>query len=191
MRQKSLSALLLASLFAIPFLTGTARAQSQNQAAFYMKVSASNGVIAGESTDAAHPGWILLRSVHSESSAGGEQTALAKAPRDVATGQASGKRQHETIKVSNPQNGAAVGGNRGSKIVVTKITDKSSPLLAEAAASGEHLPQVVIEAYNGGVRKEHLVLKDVMVSSYKTTRSAADVVPTETITFQAAQIKRQ
>jgi len=204
----------LASLVAPLFLASVALAQNRSQESFYMKVSTSHGVIAGESKDTAHAGWIELRSVRYEvmsgqgiesgkSESNSAPAEASKSPRDAATGQATGKRQYQPVKTANEtqMNSAKVAtesstsasssatsqgsfGKRAREIVVTKITDKSSPELLRAETSGEHLPQVVIEICRGGVCQERLLLKDVVVSAYRTA-------PTETVTFLAAQIERQ
>jgi type VI protein secretion system component Hcp len=190
-----------ASLVATLFLIGVALAQSHNQESFYMQVSTLHGVIAGESKDAEHSGWIELRSVRYEvgsaqdkgtesgmSESHSSSAKAAKSPRDAASGQASGKRQWGPVSSASSQRSA---GRRTSEIVVTKITDKASPQLLKAETSGEHLPQVVLEICRGGVCSERLLLRDVSISSYKTAPHAADVVPTETVTLEAARIEEE
>ncbi len=80
-------------------------------------------------------------------------------PRDISTGQASGKRQH------NP-------------IVIVKSIDKASPLLAKAATKGELLPAVTIEFTRPGADEREQVymvvtLHDVMISSIHTGASSS------------------
>lgn len=71
--------------------------------------------IEGESSDAGHRNEIEIQSF----------SWGVSSPRDVATGQSSGKRQHKPF-------------------TITKELDKSSPLLAKAVATGQHIPRAVL-----------------------------------------------
>jgi type VI protein secretion system component Hcp len=88
--------------------------------------------------------------------------AAAASPRDAATGQTSGKRMHKPF-------------------VITKEVDKASPLLAQAAASGKKIPKVK-------VKQEYMTfeLKDVIVTSYKTSGGGSGKAPTESFTLNFA-----
>jgi type VI secretion system secreted protein Hcp len=81
-----------------------------------------------------------------------------ESPRDAATGQASGKRQHKPIKI-------------------TKETDASSPQLARAAAGRETLREVVIEFVRTGPKGgeqlyQTITLTNALVTSVQRTHGA-------------------
>ncbi len=206
MRFNIRSARLMQTLAAALLLTAAAHTQDQeihmqvsSQDEIYMQVSGAHGMIAGESKDSAHPGWIVLRSVRSAQSFATNQRATTelataqavKSPRDAASGQATGKRQQEPVKPSSASGGSSGIENRHSEeFIVTKTTDKSSPQLMKAATSGEHLKEVVIDFCKGGVSKRRLVLKDAIISSFNNAPHG-DRVPAETMTFQGAQLVEQ
>jgi type VI secretion system secreted protein Hcp len=128
----------------------------------YMTIEGSTqGAIAGNSSRTAAPaGAIELTSVVQESTA----------PRDAATGAASGKRQH-------------------SAIIITKKIDMASPKLVRAMNTGENLRTVTIvfEGAGGGAGKEKvaqkITLNDAMITSVQNTGT------TETIKLTYRQIE--
>jgi len=76
-------------------------------------------------------------------------------PRDVATGQSSGKRQYQPI-------------------IIRKRIDKSSPLLMKSSANGKQMPTVDLEFTKqdaNGREQTYMVVKmqDVLISSYQTS----------------------
>ena len=92
----------------------------------------------------------------------------------------------------------AMGGGGGAGKVVmqdfhfTKSVDKASPKLFEAIATGKHLKEAkLVLRSTGGSQVEYLVitLSDVLVSSYSTSGSSGDYRPTESVSFNFAQIK--
>ncbi len=100
-----------------PLVAGLRAAPAQPSGRVYVQITGQKqGNIAGNPGAAGHQGWL---------SAGGFEYGL-KAPRDVATGQASGKRQHSAVTVSAPLGPA-------------------SPLLFQALVTNERLPKVVFE----------------------------------------------
>jgi type VI secretion system Hcp family effector len=115
-------------------------------AAAYIKIDG----ISGDVQERSHQGWIELSSV-----------AGIKSPRDVATGQSSGRRQYEPI-------------------VIRKRIDKSSPMLAEALAKKKTLGTVVV-SQDG----ERFTLSNVMVSSIQKDGN------TESISFNYQKIEMQ
>ena len=117
-------------------------------AAAYIKIDG----IPGESKDKMHSGWIDVDS---------QINLDVKAPRDVATGQASGRRQYQPL-------------------IIRKRIDKASPLLAKAMAGKQVLGQIVVS--NQATR---YTLSEVMVSSITT---AAGV---ETVSFTYQKIEMQ
>jgi len=90
------------------------------------------------------------------------------APRDMATGMATGKRMHKPI-------------------TITKEVDKASPMLARTMQSNSVLPEVTIQFAGGGAAKgnvaEKIVLKNAMVTSVKQSGT------TETLTLNYEQIE--
>jgi type VI secretion system secreted protein Hcp len=100
------------------------------------------------------------------------------APRDSATGRASGKRQHEPIKV-------------------VKVIDASSPQLRKAATTGEHLKEVVFEFYRpNGKDKDELYetirLSDAIITGIQNRGAGStghNDRPTEEISFEYEKIE--
>jgi type VI protein secretion system component Hcp len=93
-------------------------------------------------------------------------TAANKAvqsPRDIASGQASGKRMHKPF-------------------VIMKEMDKASPKLFEACASGKHFPSVTVDM--GG---KQYTLYDVVIASAQ--KSGGGPHPMETITLNYTKIE--
>lgn len=117
----------------------------------YLKI----GDIKGESTDRDHKDWIIIESMSVDKD--------VNAPRDAASGLATGKRMHKPF-------------------VITKELDKSSPKLAEACAKGT----VVKEAEVGGPGVRYK-LKDVIISSIQPSSSGGH--PTETISLNYEKIE--
>ncbi len=95
------------------------------------------------------------------------------APRDVATGRASGKRAH-------------------SQVVITKNVDKASPQLMQAAISGNKFNVLLFEFVQtapGGVEHVYKTTKltNAMVSSVRSIGSGDK--PQEEVTFSAQKIE--
>lgn len=95
----------------------------------------------------------------------GMSSKAGTAPRDAATGQASGKRQHEPF-------------------VIMKLVDAASPKLAQACASGKHFTSVEVDL--GG---QHYELWDVVIAADQ--KSSGGEKPTETITLTYQKIGRK
>ena len=95
-------------------------------------------------------------------------------PRDAASGQATGKRQH-------------------SPITITKEIDKASPLLMKAFSDKENLPEVSLTYYRtgkkGGSEKWYTVtMKEVLISSLKSPSDGKNQ-PKEEISFTFQKIE--
>ena len=99
----------------------------------------------------------------SQSSGAGAGKVTAAAPRDAASGMATGKRMHKPF-------------------TITKEVDKASPLLMKACASGQHFPQVDVQLGSG----EKYTLTDVMVAS---DQKSSGEKPMETISFTYQKIE--
>ena len=97
------------------------------------------------------------------SSSSGAGAGKVSAPRDTASGLATGKRMHKPF-------------------TITKEIDKASPLLAQACASGKHFQEVDVDLASG-----HYKLMDVIISS--DTRSSGGDRPMESISFTYQKIE--
>ena len=95
--------------------------------------------------------------------------------------------------VSSPTGGSAGRESSApsvSEIVVTKVTDKASPLLSQCAAKGCHYPKATLMVRKaGGTQQEYLqyVLTNVWVSAYHA--SSGGDRPTESLTLNFAKIE--
>jgi len=79
-----------------------------------------------------------------------------------------------------------------SEVVIVKQTDKSSPKLMEACATGQPLPQVVLTVRKAGTTQPEyykVTLSDCLVSSYQSSGNAGNDRPTESISFNYTQIE--
>lgn len=72
--------------------------------------------------------------------------------------------QHDMTQLATAPAGATLDGK--GTLTMTKAIDKSSALLQKACASGEHLPEVVVDVYRGGKALQRLTLSDVQISSF-------------------------
>lgn len=98
----------------------------------------------------------------------------------------------------NPQTGASTGGGAGSSrasfhdLVITKATDKSSPKLMTACASGQHLKQVLLEVCRAGKGKQPFLqhtLTEVLVTSLRLNGDQGEARPLEEVRFTYAKIE--
>lgn len=87
----------------------------------------------------------------------------AQAPRDIASGQASGKRMHKPL-------------------VIMKEMDAASPKLFEACSTGKHFSSALVEA--GGKQYK---LYDVVIASVQ--KSSGGERPMETITLNFTKVE--
>jgi type VI secretion system secreted protein Hcp len=102
--------------------------------------------------------------------------------------------------VSNSGNmGRGSGGGTGKAdfqdLIFTKQTDKSSPLLVKAAASGDHIKKAVLIARKAGgkagqVEYFKITLEDVMVSSFTTGGNAgSSSIPVDSFSLNYTKMK--
>jgi hypothetical protein len=124
--------------------------------------AASSSSGAGKSASDSWSAPTSKEAIGSQSSGAG--AGKVTAPRDIATGMASGKRMHKPF-------------------TITKEIDKASPMLAQACASSEHLAEVDVQLSSGG----KYTLTDVMVSSVQ--KSSGGDRPMETISFTYQKIE--
>ena len=133
---------------------------------WFLKIKGSKqGDIKGESQDDAHKEQIELLSAHHQ----------IKVPRDMATGQATGRRQH-------------------GEFVITKHIDKATPPLLSALVHNEMLTEMTIECLraDGGKKVKYfvIVLKNAYLADYQleTPPAGADL-PKERWAFRYASIE--
>ena len=112
--------------------------------------------IEGESTDKGHKDQIDILS-----------WSWGESQREAASGMATGKRQHKPLEI-------------------TKRVDKSSPKLQQANADGSAIPSMTVYLpKQGGSSTGYLTyeLKNVIVTSYQTSRGSSGTLPTETFSL--------
>lgn len=132
----------------------------------YLKIEG----IEGESTDRAHSAWINVLSVD-----WGAKGTPVRATMAVRQGGAERKRP---------------GRVKYGDITLKKGYDASSPSLAEACATGKHIPSVVIEYTTSeadGSRYMRVELGDVTISSYSIDATGGR--PMESISLNFAEVK--
>lgn len=121
-------------------------------------------------------------------------------------GESTDSKHKEEIEVlswswgeTNAATGAS-GGGRGagkvsmSDIVISKEVDKSTPKLALACATGEHVPEAVLTVRRaGGEQQEYLQIKltDCLVTSYQMSGSNGGGVPSESFSLNYTKIEWQ
>jgi type VI secretion system secreted protein Hcp len=125
---------------------------------------------------------------------------------DGIKGESSDAKHKDTITIESFSWGATQGATRSSgggggagagKVVfqdlhVVKATDKSSPALFQAVATGRHLKKATLFVRKaGGEQQEYLkiTLTDLVVSSYKTGPQAPGVGQTEDVAFEFGKIE--
>ena len=182
-----------AAIFVIVIGVPAFFAQSASAAeTVYIRLIGAKGALDGSSKDPGHAGWISGLSVvagdlngdsmsdreigSATSGAGSGKAATAASKpgagktttgRDVATGQASGRRMHKPF-------------------VIKREIDKTSPQLMKACASGELFSAAVDIVENG--RTVHYKMSDVIISSVSKASSSGDR-PMESVSFTYEKIE--
>ena len=70
--------------------------------------------------------------------------------------------------------------------------NKSSPKLFDVCSTGAHIPKAVLVCRKAGKEQQEFLVvtfKDILVSSYQTGGSASDVIPTDQISLNFADIE--
>ena len=77
-----------------------------------------------------------------------------------------------------------------SEIVVTKVSDKSSPKLFLSCATGQHIKEAKLTCRKAGSDTGYYIitLTDLLVTSYQTGGSSSDVVPTDQISLNFTKV---
>ncbi|MDE3109811.1 MAG: type VI secretion system tube protein Hcp [Acidobacteriota bacterium] len=173
--------LIVTGISALSVCIANVRVQAAYEA--YLKIEGLDG----GSKDPGHVGWIgvarvvsgelngdsaadrdaelVMRKAGSGGGAGKVKSNAANesVARDMATGQASGKRMHKPL-------------------VITKEMDSASPKLYQACATGKHFPSALVET--GGKQYK---LFDVVIASVQ--KSSGGERPMETITLNFTKIE--
>ena len=124
---------------------------------------------------------------------------------DGIKGESSDKKHKDTIQIESfswgvSQQGTHSSGGGGgagkvsfSDITVTKVVDKSSPLLFKRAATGTHIKKAQLFVRKaGGEQQEYMkiTLEDLLVSSFKTAPSkSSNSVPLESVSLNFTKIE--
>ena len=151
----------LLALAACMFLHTVASGQNNTM---YLKIKGSKqGEIKGEVTEKGKEGSMRVNAYQHEISS----------PRDAASGQATGRRQHKPL-------------------VITKELDKASPLLYKALTTNEVLPEVTLLFYrnaNTGKQDQYftIALTDGTISGIKSWTDDKGV-PMEEVSFTYQKI---
>jgi type VI secretion system secreted protein Hcp len=103
-----------------------------------------------------------------------------------------------SLGVTNAGTMSAIGGGGGGKctwqdVHFTKIHDKSSPKLALACATGEHIKKAVLVCRRAGKDQQEfltIVFTELIVSSFSTSGSSDSGVPIDNFSFNYAQIEK-
>ena len=147
-------------------LDGDAAADRESSAPSVSEITAAHANIGSQSSGSG-AGKVAQQSANIGSQSSGAGAGKVAAPRDIATGQASGKRMHKPF-------------------VIMKTVDAASPKLMEACASGKHFATVNVDMMSGGAMK-HYTLEDVVISSDK--QSSGGDRPMESISFTYQKIE--
>lgn len=132
---------------------------------FYLKID----TIVGESEDHEHKDWIEV-----ESFSWGESQAI------VGTTSSSGGRTAERVHHQD--------------LSITKLIDKSTPILELACSSGQHFKKAELELFRASadgdkrVRYYKITLTDLIISSF-SQQGGGGGIPHEQVSFNYAEIK--
>jgi type VI secretion system Hcp family effector len=130
---------------------------------YYLKIDG----IDGEATD----GSIGLTGFAWDTRADVGRFAEYTAPREAASGMASGRRMHKPL-------------------TIVKEVDKASPKLMEACAKGTHIGDVEVWSREGGQAALRYTLQDAIISSYSISGpSESSPRPVESVSFSFAQVR--
>jgi type VI secretion system secreted protein Hcp len=93
----------------------------------------------------------------------------------------------------SPGAGGGAGKVNFQDLHFTKLVDKSSPLLGQACATGEHIKEAELSVRKqGGTQQDYYKIKltDVLISSYQSGGSnGSSVVPTDQFSINFAKIE--
>lgn len=140
------------------FLAAAAPANAAIDA--YLKIPGVEGSAKGK-----WAGWIPVDSINFS------MEAARSASREMATGQATGKRMHDPF-------------------VVMKHTDMASPKLFEAASSGKHFPTVQVAYVNAaGEVTKRVELTDAILTTRKAGGDPKNEIEEIQFTFQKIEFQ--
>lgn len=93
---------------------------------------------------------------------------------------------------------SAIGGGAGAGRVdmsdfrLAKLVDKASPSLMLACAQGAHIKTAVLTCRKAGKEQQEylkITFSDLLVSSFKTDGSSADVIPAEQVSLNFSKVE--
>jgi len=124
---------------------------------------------------------------------------------DGIKGESKDSKHKDTIEIesfswgaSQPGSFAAGGGGGAGKVSFqdlhfTSLVNKSSPLLAKACATGQHIKKAVLFVRKAGGKQEDfylVTLEDALISSYQSGGHAgSNTLPTDQFSINFAKIK--
>lgn len=125
------------------------------------------GDIVGDSTDARHPGEIVVQYYNF----------------GVAN----------TASIGSATGGAGAGKATFSDFTFTTAMSAASPKLLQACASGQHFPEALLTLRRTGGKGPlefcKVTLKEVFISSYQDAGASSENIPTESVALAFAVIK--
>jgi len=168
----------------------------------YVRIVGGKAPMDGASKDPAHMGWIAATSVavgdlngdgtaDRESSAPSvsEATVSKSSPKANIGSQSSGAGAGKASTARDASSGMTTGKRMHKPFVIMKEVDKTSPLLKEACASGQHFAEVDVDVAASG-KTMHYKLTDVFISAVNaTSMSGGGERPTESISFTYQKIE--
>lgn len=96
------------------------------------------------------------------------------------------------VSASARAGGGGAGKATLTDLTITKLVDRTSPVLFTAAATGKRYPTVALHVTTGGDRGQtafyRILLSDVLVSSVQVSGSGSDR-PSESVSFNFAKIE--
>lgn len=164
MKNSSYNSAFLLTLAALFLLNTNALSQNSSSDMFIKFKASKQGVVTGGVAEKGKESTIKIISFQNEN----------LSPRDAASGQATGKRQHKPI-------------------TITKQYDKSSPQLLTAFNTQENLPEVSLRVFGSGKACPDglcytIELKDVVISGL-TSATNEKGEKSETISFSFQKIE--
>ena len=153
-------------------------------AGFIKIIPAQGSTLDGSSKEPGHMKWITVSAV-----ASGDLNGDAQADREgstpVISEVAASSAAKNTIAPRDAQSGMASGKRMHKPFVITKEVDQASPLLAKAAASGQHLSEVDVDLPSGKYK-----LTDVVVASVTKSAEGGKQVESVSFTYQKIEIAK-
>jgi type VI secretion system secreted protein Hcp len=94
-----------------------------------------------------------------------------------------------SVGVTGGAGSSGSGRHAGGELQVTKVIDKSSPVLLKACVSGKHFQAATLTLRKSGTTYLMVKLTDALISSYSETSTSSK--PTETLSLSYSKIQYQ